>query len=128
MSPPEPGQLLFKLDENLPGAAAAVLSGAGHDVSTVLLQELGGAPDPQIAQVCSQEGRILVTLDSGFGDIREYPPGSHPGIVVLQPNSPSLSSIVGMVERLAALLVSGEPVAGCLWVLDSTRLRIRGPE
>ena len=32
----------FKLDENLPHQAALVLRRAGHDVSTVLEQGLGG--------------------------------------------------------------------------------------
>jgi len=127
MFPPNTGQLRFKLDENLPGAAAAVLSAAGHDVSTVLLQSMAGAPDPQIADVCSREGRILVTLDAGFGDIREYPPGSHPGIIVLQPRSPSIRATTELFERLANFLESGELVAGCLWKLSPSRLRIRGP-
>jgi hypothetical protein len=42
---------------------------------------------------------MLVTLDRGFGDIRAYPPGSHPGIVVVSTSDESPSA-------LAELLVS----------------------
>ena len=129
MSPPDrSAPLFFKLDENLPRGAALQLASAGHDVSTVLEQDLSGAADPRVAEVCSKEGRILVTPDRGFGNIREYPPGTHPGIVVLLPESPSQASTIELVERLAFLLESAEPIAGCLWVLDPTRLRVRGIE
>ena len=34
----------FKLDENLPAAAASVLARVGHDVDTVIAEDLAGAP------------------------------------------------------------------------------------
>jgi len=48
---------------------------------------LTGHPDSDIAAVCLQELRAIVTLDLDFGDIRGYPPADYPGIVVLsRPN------------------------------------------
>ena len=64
--------------------AAAVLEQAGHDVATVAGQSLAAAVDPVVAEAVRAEDRILVTLDRGFGDLRAYPPGAHPGIVVLR--------------------------------------------
>lgn len=52
-----------------------MLREAGHDVATVADQELVGADDTELAGVCAREHRILVTLDIGFADIRNYPPG-----------------------------------------------------
>lgn len=80
----------FKLDENLDVRAEAALSSAGHDVATVVGQGLGGATDSAIAQAVGVEGRVLVTLDRGFADLRAYPPGTHPGIVVLRPRRQGL--------------------------------------
>lgn len=74
----------FKLDENLPIEFAHLLRMHGHDAVTVLDQGLGGAPDPDLAQVCSRENRVLVTFDTDFSDIRMYPPDTHSGIVVLR--------------------------------------------
>jgi predicted nuclease of predicted toxin-antitoxin system len=57
----------FKLDENLPTSATAVLAKRGHDVDTVPQDGLTGAPDPRMAAVASAEGRILITLDRAWG-------------------------------------------------------------
>ena len=72
----------FKVDENLPVEVAAALREAGHDAPTVLDQEAGGMPDTDLAGLVKREGRVLVTLDQGFGDIRSHPPGEFSGLVV----------------------------------------------
>jgi hypothetical protein len=71
--------LRFKLDENVPRKAAALLRDAGHDVRSALEQALGGSSDEKVLAAWN-EARILVTLDLDFGDIRAYPPASHAGI------------------------------------------------
>lgn len=70
----------FKLDENLPRDAEVLLRDAGHDVQTVLEENLGESADPEILDACLTERRILITLDLDFSDIRLYPPASHNGI------------------------------------------------
>ena len=45
---------------------------AGHDVSTALDEDLGGSSDAAVAKACLDEGRVLVTLDLHFADIRTY--------------------------------------------------------
>jgi len=47
----------FKLDENLPASATAVLAKRGHDVDTVPDEGLTGAPDPQVVAVAAADGR-----------------------------------------------------------------------
>lgn len=64
----------FKVDENLPLEVAELLRQAGYAAATVFEQQLGGEADADIASVCQQEGRALVTLDTDFADIRAYPP------------------------------------------------------
>jgi predicted nuclease of predicted toxin-antitoxin system len=74
----------FKLDENMPAVAAAVLREVGHDVTTVLGQGLGGVQDETVATVCTAEKRILVTLDLDFADMRSYGSSEAPGIIVMR--------------------------------------------
>jgi predicted nuclease of predicted toxin-antitoxin system len=74
----------LKLDENLPAEARLAAASLGHDVDTVIDEGLGGAGDPEVLAAATTEQRFLVTLDRGFGDVRRYPPGSHPGIVVIR--------------------------------------------
>ncbi|MBI5482979.1 MAG: DUF5615 family PIN-like protein [Deltaproteobacteria bacterium] len=66
----QPEILKFKVDENLPEAAARIFREAGFDAETVLTEGLGGASDATLAAICKEEGRTLVTLDLDFSDIR----------------------------------------------------------
>lgn len=115
----------FKLDENLPGEGVQILRAAGHDAVTVLEQGLGGKPDPEIFAVVQAEGRALITLDVGFGNIRTYSPGSSAGIVVLRPGRQSKPVVLAAIAEVAAAAVD-EPVTGKLWIVEDGRLRIRG--
>jgi hypothetical protein len=56
----------FKLDENLPLEATDVLQGAGHDAVSVMDQQMGGQSDTNVAEVCQQEGRVIVTLKASL--------------------------------------------------------------
>ena len=116
--------LRFKLDENIPGEAIALLREAGHDVSTVLEQRLGGAADEQVLGACRHEDRVLVTLDLDFGDIRAYPPASHAGVWVLRPNVQSVDMLVELLRGALALAMT-EPVSSRLWVIEPGQVRIR---
>lgn len=66
----------LKLDENMPRAFFELLCSAGHDVSTVPEENLGGADDVPVMSKASQEGRLLITFDTDFGHIREFPIGT----------------------------------------------------
>lgn len=114
----------FKIDENLPAEAAAQLVTAGHDAVTVLDQQLGGAQDSNLADVCRAEGRAILTLDLDFSDIRTYPPNEYPGIVVLRLALQDKASVLAVLRSIETALVS-EPLAGKLWIVDEEQIRIR---
>jgi predicted nuclease of predicted toxin-antitoxin system len=117
----------FKTDENLHPEIAALLVRHGHDAVTLWDQGMRGKRDPEIAEVCRREQRVLVTLDLGFADIRRYPPDHFGGLIVLRPGSQSRSSVLGILEKLLPRL-KGPPLAGRLWVVDETGIRERGGE
>ena len=60
----------FKIDENLTGEVAAMLCKAGQDAATIADQQLTGADDSTLHAICQREGRVLITLDVGFGNIQ----------------------------------------------------------
>jgi predicted nuclease of predicted toxin-antitoxin system len=114
----------FKLDENLPRDAVALLRNAGHDVDTVLDERLGGHPDPDVFDACQAENRILVTYDLDFADIRQYPPSGHAGVWILRPSSQSIENALSLLQG-ALRVVDSETVANRLWILQPDNVRIR---
>ncbi len=114
----------FKIDENLPSEVAERLREAGYDAATAVEQQLGGASDAELIAICQSEHRALVTLDAGFGDIRNYPPASLTGIVVLRLHRQDKPYVLQAVEQLVPIL-SVEPLEKRLWIVEEARVRIR---
>ena len=114
----------FKVDENLPREAQAVLLSADHDAETVHKERLAGHPDATVFDVCLNEDRVLITLDLDFSDIRQYPPASHRGIWVLRPETQSIQNTLSVLKGALAL-VPDEPTANRLWIVEPGRVRIR---
>ena len=114
----------FKLDENLGISSWDLLRAAGHDVSTVPEEDLGGSPDRSIFEVCQREQRALVTLDRDFGQVLRFPPHESHGIVVLALRShPTLEEVSARVADLIAALKS-RPLGKELWIVEAGRVRI----
>ncbi len=115
----------FKTDENLHPELAVFLRENGHDALTVWDEQLRGRPDTDLAAVCQLEQRALVTLDTGFADIRVYPPRQHAGLIVLRVADQSRRSILKVFPRVLNLLKS-EPLSGQLWIVSERSVRVRG--
>lgn len=116
----------LKLDENLSGLLKPRLEILGHDVMTVADEGLLSQPDPVIGKAAREEGRVLLTLDVEFADLRKYPAGEHPGIILFRP------------ERFGPLEVNEfihdfikeadlEALSGCVVIVDPKKVRVRRP-
>jgi predicted nuclease of predicted toxin-antitoxin system len=114
----------FKVDENLHEDVAELLRTRGHDAQTVFEEGLRGRADPEIADAARREGRALVTLDLHFGNIREYPPEEHRGLIVLRVVDQSRRHVLRVMERAIATL-NRAPLDGHLWVVSEGGIRIR---
>lgn len=114
----------FKLDEDIPLELGELPRVAGHDAVTVLDQGLGSVVDRDIAAVCRREGRVVITFDTGFADIRQYPPSAYPGIVVLRLNNQSREHTL-TIGALLLRAFGGESLDGQLWIVEETRVRVR---
>ncbi len=101
--------LRFKIDENLPTEAAALIQAAGHECHTVFDEGLAGTPDPVLSERCRAEGRVLLTLDLDFADIRSYPPDRFAGIVVFRPFEPDRECVLRLLSRVLPLLARDSP-------------------
>ena len=117
----------IKLDENIPIAAVSVAVELGHDVDTVIGESLTGAEDPDVVAASTREGRLLLTLDRGLGDVRAYPPGSHGGVVILRVEPQDAVSVSEAVRSFLSADDLGD-LTGCIVVVRGHLARIRRPE
>ena len=112
-----------KLDENLGAATHRRLADAGHDVSTVVLQRMAGAPDSAVFERCATEGRVLVTCDLDFANPFVFDPRPTAGVVVLRlPKAHGPTDVLDAVDRLIAALQE-HTVQGTLWIVSATSTR-----
>lgn len=95
----------------------------GMNAHSVLEENIGGAPDESIADICRKEKRVILTLDLDFADIRAYPPAHHPGLIVLRLRRQDKHSVLAMIPRILELLKT-EEVHQKLWIVDESRTRI----
>lgn len=114
----------FKVDENLPEELSQLFRQAGWDCATVAEQQLGGADDPEVAQVSNAEQRVLVTFDRGFSNIKAYPPSTHPGMIVFRLKRQDKRHVLEVAARLVAALTTRE-IRRELWIVQEDRIRIR---
>ena len=117
----------IKLDENLSRHLKPVLADLEHDVLTAADENLLSRPDTEVAAASIKEGRMLFTLDVEFADLRKYPPGTHPGIILFRP--PSFGPLT--VNKFIADFVRSanlEELVSSVAIVDPTRVRVRSPE
>jgi len=117
-------QTRFKVDENLPVEVAELLRQAGYDALTVHDEDLVGTLDPQIASICQNEKRALITLDTDFADIGAYPPKDYFGFIVLRLRMQDKHHVIKVFNRLLKMLPA-EKLEQQLWVVDENRIRVR---
>lgn len=118
-----------KLDENLGRRGADLLRASGWDIDTVSAQDLSGADDRTVIEVCRAEGRVLVSLDKDFANTLRFPPRRFAGIVVLRLPEPLRREVIEDALRRLIEASTGINLRGRLWIIDVKRIReFTGPE
>lgn len=114
----------IKLDENLPELLVEIFAQHGHQAVTVQKEGLAGSSDETLYEIVKSEGRLFVTLDLDFSDIRSYPPNTHPGIIVIRSRSKGRNALMRIIKSLLGK-IQLETLAGALTIVSDSRVRIR---
>lgn len=118
--------MIVKLDENLGRSHVELLRKSGYNADRVHDEGLSGETDPTVWERVCAEKRFFITIDLDFADVRQYPPGSHPGILLLRARNRSRSAVLRVLERVLNEQ-SLTNLSGCLTVADESHTRIRRP-
>lgn len=114
----------FKLDENFGSRTQRLFQESGHDAHAVYEENLQGATDQLLYEMCCDEQRCLVTLDLDFSDVVRFPPDPSGGIVVVRsPQNPTLTLLESLV-RMLLQTVAEEQLIGRLWIVEPGRIRL----
>jgi predicted nuclease of predicted toxin-antitoxin system len=114
--------MTFVADENFPRPALEALRDAGLEVFSVA-EECPGISDEDVAALCSESQRVLLTFDKDFGDLifrRGLSAGCGVVLFRLVPESPQEAA-----DFALALVRSQPDLNGRFCVITRDRIRVR---
>jgi predicted nuclease of predicted toxin-antitoxin system len=120
--------LRFLVDEDLPRSTSRALSQAGHDALDIRDTPLRGHSDREVFDLAQSESRVLVTADRGFGNLFQFPVGTHAGIIVLRVDQSLPSNVMNATLLQALAELKSDELKGALVVVEVGRVRIRRPK
>lgn len=114
----------FLIDESIQRRVADLLVEQGHDALHVLPIDLGGSSDDRVLAAARQDGRVVVTADTDFGDLLALSGEPRPSVLLLRrpgrrPEERT-QAILAAVESIGDRLESGAVV-----VVEPHRIRVR---
>ncbi|MEA3357809.1 MAG: DUF5615 family PIN-like protein [Thermodesulfobacteriota bacterium] len=114
----------FLADENISPVSVSYIKGLGFDAIHVREVGLKGKSDQAVMEYALKEGRVLLTMDRDFSDVRNYPPGSHNGVIRMKLGFASPQAVNTCVELLLRQL-SNRDIEGNLIITDGLKYRIK---
>ena len=118
--------LRFLIDADLPRSAKPLMERFGHEAIDVRDIGLRNAKDPVIARYAQDHQACLLTGYFGFADIRNYPPETYYGIVVLElPRDATAAFILHLIEEILRQHEVLARLPRRLAIVEADRIRLR---
>ncbi|MGZ8203400.1 MAG: DUF5615 family PIN-like protein [Burkholderiales bacterium] len=67
-------------------------------MDTVASEGLKGKPDSDIWNAARRDDRLLITQDLDFSDVRQFKPGTHPGLLLVRLREPGANALLSRVR------------------------------
>jgi predicted nuclease of predicted toxin-antitoxin system len=116
--------LRLLVDESLAASVAQLLRDAGHDA--LHLSDLGllGAPDLAVMEAATNDHRVLISVDTDFGELLAL--GRHPGpSVVLLRRAPHRPAAQSQLVLAALPQLDTDLEAGAVATVSPGAIRVR---
>jgi predicted nuclease of predicted toxin-antitoxin system len=116
--------LRFLLDECVSARLTGLLVDAGHDCVHAAERGLLGASDEQVMATALAESRVLVSMDTDFGELLATSHASLPSVLLFR-------RVGRAAEEQAAVLllnladIAGDLDAGAIAVITNSQIRLR---
>ena len=114
----------FLVDECLSSRVVAILVAAGHDAVHVIDCGLAGQPDERVLAQAVEDGRVLLSADTDFGEILARSRDQAPSVILFRRTDRSAESL-GMILLANLDVVADELDKGAFVVVTDDRMRIR---
>lgn len=113
----------FLLDENLSPRIAEILAEVGHDAVHMRDIALRSSPDEQVLEAAREAGRVIISVDTDFGDLLAASNAADPSVLLRQGQRRAQEIAALIVVDLDA--VAEDLESGAVVVADDDRIRIR---
>jgi predicted nuclease of predicted toxin-antitoxin system len=80
--------------------------------------------DPEVLQLAIQRDEVLISEDKGFGNIIDYPPRSHQGVIVLNIRTRNRKGLHNVLQQFLSS-VNRDQLRQTLAIIDEMMARIR---
>ena len=87
-----------------------------------------GTDDDTLFDVCITENRTLITFDLDFANILRYPSSKTDGIIVVRSKKKMSIDEIGEICKKLVNLILHTDLTGKLFIVESTKVRVRSSE
>lgn len=115
----------FLLDQNLPPRLAELLTAAGHDSTHVRTLDMSRSPDHEVLALASEQGRVLVSSDTDFGELLAASNAPQPSVLLLRRQQGRRAAELARLLLANVDVIADDLGAGAIVVLDESRIRVR---
>lgn len=115
----------FLLDENQSPRIAELLAAAGHDTVHVRELNLSEASDADIMRAASEQGRVIVSADTDFGELLARTNASEPSILLLRRTDARRARDVAELILANLDQVAQDLDNGAIVTIEASRVRVR---
>ena len=116
----------FLIDADLPRSVKKLLEAHGHEAIDARDVGLRSAKDPVLGRFALERNACFLTGDFGFADIRNYPPATYHGIVVLElPRNATAAFILRLIQEFLTHPEVLARLPGKLAIVEAGRIRLR---